>query len=128
MIGRTTGWVTPKASPFSVIRPEYNLYDYFWGASFVARLTQLQDWRTERQAQIRLLLSKQADPPLSLTGAIGIQEEKLLAFGAAGGRLSFTNPTGKADFHPPQMPTDIFVELSQIDAMLDDQAGLGHVL
>ena len=30
--------------------------------------------------------------------------------------------------HAPTMPSDIFAELSQIDAMFDDTAGLGHVL
>jgi hypothetical protein len=115
-------------APFSVIRPEYNLYDYFWGAAFVARLTMLQDWRTERVWQIRALLSKQADPAWTITASGGIQEEKLQALRAAGGIVSFQSPASKAAPHPPEMPADMFVELAQIDAMFDDQAGLGHVL
>ena len=115
-------------APFSVIRPEYNLYDYFWGASFVARLQMLQDWRTERTYQIKEILSKQANPPWTITGAAGIQEEKWASLRSAGGILPFPNPTGSATPHPPEMPGDIFAELAQIDAMFDDQAGLGHVL
>lgn len=113
---------------FTAIRPDYNLYDYFWGDSFVANLTWLQDWRTERILDLRALLRKQFDPPMSITGGVGIAEEKLLALRTAGGRVSFPAPNAKVDVHAPQMPSDVFAEISQIDTMFDDQAGLGHVL
>jgi hypothetical protein len=115
-------------APFVAIRPEFNLYDYFWGSSFCARLTWLQDWRTERTYQIRKLLTKSFDPPMSMTGGVGISEEKFLAFGSPGGRLSMSMPQGQVNVHEPTMPPDTFAELSQIDSMFDDQAGLGHVL
>ena len=114
--------------PFNVIRNSYNLYDYFWGDSFVAKLTWLQDWRTERMMQIKNLLSKQVDPPMSITGGVGIAEEKLAALRAAGGRVSFPTPNAKVDIHAPQMPENLFKEVQEIDQMFDDQAGLGHVL
>jgi hypothetical protein len=127
---RPSNWLghVKGIAPFSVIRPALNLYDYFWGDSFVARLTWLQDWRTDRTIQIRNILSKQADPPMSITGGVGIAEEKLSALRAAGGRVSFPTPNAKVTTHAPTMPSDIFAELSQIDAMFDDTAGLGHVL
>lgn len=115
-------------APFVPIRPEFNLYDYFWGDAFVARLTWLQDWRSERIVQIRKLLTKQYDPPMSMTGGVGISEEKFLAFGSPGGRLSMPMPTGKVEVHKPEIPTDAFAELGQIDSMFEDRAGLGHVL
>lgn len=115
-------------APFVKITPEFNLYDYFWGPSFVARLTWLQDWRTTRVYEIRSTLAKQADPPMTMIGMGGIQDEKFLAYGRAGGRLSSNTPTGKIEVHAPTMPADSFAELAQIDAMFDDQAGLGHVL
>jgi hypothetical protein len=115
-------------APFVTVRPEFNLYDYFWGSSFVARLTWLQDWRTDRTYQIRALLTKQVNPPMTMIGGVGISEEKFLAYGAAGGRLSSSVPNAKIDVHAPHMPENIFTELSQIDSMFDDQAGLGHVL
>jgi hypothetical protein len=115
-------------APFVPIRPEFNAYDYFWGNAFVAKLTFLQDWRSERVFQIKHLLSKQFDPPMSMTGGVGIAEEKFLAFGSARGRLSMPTPSAKIQVHEPQMPSDVFAEISQIDAMFDDQAGLGHVL
>ena len=37
-------------------------------------------------------------------------------------------PQGKVDIHAPTLPEDMFAEISQIDSMFDDQAGLGHVL
>ena len=115
-------------APFVPIRPEFNLYDYFWGDSFVARLTWLQDWRTERTYQIRKLLTKAFDPPMSMTGGVGISEEKFLAFGSPGGRLSMSMPQGQVNVHEPTMPPDTFAELAQIDQMFEDRAGLGHVL
>ena len=127
---RPSAWMghVKGIAPFEVIRPEFNLYDYFWGASFAAPLTWLQDWRTERTYEIKTILSKQADPPQSITGGTGIAAEKLLALRSAGGQVSFPNPTAKVDTHAPTMPADIFAEMSQIDAMFDDVAGLGHVL
>jgi hypothetical protein len=115
-------------SPFVKITPEFNLYDYFWGPSFVARLTWLQDWRTTRVYEIRSILAKQADPSMTMIGMGGIQDEKFLAYGRAGGRMSSNTPTGKVEVHAPEMPADSFAQLAQIDAMFDDQAGLGHVL
>jgi hypothetical protein len=115
-------------SPFVEIRPEFNLYDYFWGDSFVSRLTWLQDWRTERIFQVRQLLTKQFDPAMTMTGGVGIAEEKFLAYGAPGSRLSMAMPQGKVERHAPDMPADAFAELAQIDAMFEDRAGLGHVL
>jgi hypothetical protein len=113
---------------FAVVRAESNLYDYFWGDSFAARLAWLQEWRTEDVANIRNLQKKQSDPPISGTGMTGIAEEKLLALRRAGGSLSMSTPTAKVQVHAPTMPTNIFGSLAEIDAMFDDTAGIGHIL
>ena len=113
---------------FVPVRPEINLYDYFWGASFVARLAWLQDWRTTRTDEIRKMLALQADPPAWGTGMVGIAEEKLLATRSPGGRLSLPNPMGKFEHMYPKVPDDMFKEIAQIDNMFDDVAGIGHVL
>jgi hypothetical protein len=127
---RPSNWLghVQGIAPFTVIRPAFNLYDYFWGDSFVAQLTWLQDWRTDRTMQVRMILNKQADPPTSITGGVGISEEKISALRAAGGMVNFPTPNAKVQQHAPTMPSDIFAEMSQIDAMFDDRAGLGHVL
>jgi hypothetical protein len=114
--------------PFNKITPDFNLYDYFFGFSFVARLTWLQDWRTDRLGQIHSLLNKQVDPPQSITGGVGIAAEKLEALRRAGGQVSFPTPNAKVTDHKPDIPNDVFAEVTQIDAMFDDEAGLGHVL
>lgn len=114
--------------PFAVIRAGLTTYDYFWGESFVSKLTWLQDWRSRRVFEVAKLLSRQADPPLLFTGMGGIAEEKAAAFRSAGGQLSNPNPQAKAEFMPPSIPADIFTELNQIDRWFEDQAGLGHIL
>lgn len=113
---------------FQVIRSDNNFYDYFWGDSFVACLAALQDWRSEDVMNIRNLLKKQSDPPISATGLTGIQEEKLLALRRAGGNLGTSGPATKFEVHAPQMPTNAFNSLAEIDHMFDDQAGIGHIL
>jgi hypothetical protein len=113
---------------FVVIRPALNLYDYFWGDSFAAKLAWLQDWRTEDVANIRNLQKKQSDPPISASGMTGIAEEKLLALRRAGGTLGMSTPTAKIETHAPKMPENIFASLDQIDRMFDDTAGIGHIL
>lgn len=113
---------------FVAIRPEGNLYDYFWGDSFAARLAWLQDFRTKRVFQIQALLDKQVDPPMSATGFGGLTDEKFAAMRSAGGRVSTPMPGGRIETHVPQIPPDTFAEITQIDQMFDDTAGIGHVL
>ena len=127
---RLSAWMghVKGVPPFVKIRPDFNLYDYFWGFSFVARLTWLQDWRTDRLSQIHVLLNKQTNPPKSITGGVGITAEKLLALNTPGGEVSFPTPNAKVTMHIPEIPNDVFAEVDKIDAMFDDEAGLGHVL
>lgn len=113
---------------FVAVATDDKLYDYFWGASFVAKLTWLQDWRTEDMDNIRNLQKKQSDPPISATGLTGIAEEKLLAMRRAGGYLGMQSPTAKIETHAPKMPENAFASLDQIDRMFDDSAGIGHIL
>lgn len=113
---------------FVVIRPEDNLYDYFWGDSFTARLAWLQDWRTKRTFQIDKLQEKQVDPPAAATGFGGLTEEKFATMRSAGGRISSPMPGAKYEQFPPSVPEDLYASLTQMDAMFDDTAGIGHVL
>jgi hypothetical protein len=118
----------PGVPGFVPLRPELNCYDYFWGESFVARLTKLQDWRSERVLEIRKILGLQADPSWTLSGFGGIAEEKLAGLKNRGGMVSANMPGAKADRHAPTMPPNTFTELTEIDRMFDDTAGIGHIL
>ena len=113
---------------FVKLATEATLYDYFWGASFVAKLSKLQNWREERTQEIRKILAKQADPPFALAGFAGIADEKLAALRSAGGIVSTSMPGAKAESYALQMPPNMFTELDNIDKMFDDQAGIGHIL
>lgn len=117
-----------KTHPYSIVRPEHDVYDYFWGVSFLARLTGLQDWRVERIEQIRSLLSKQVDPPYAISGMSGIAEEKMQAIRRAGGQISSNQPTLKVENLAPALPSGVFTEIQEIDAMFADAAGMGPLL
>jgi hypothetical protein len=86
------------------------------------------DWRTERIYDLRAAMRRQLDPSMSITGGVGIAEEKLLALRTPGGRVSFPMPNAKVDVHKQELPADVWADLNQIDSMFDDQAGVGHVL
>ena len=113
---------------FVPVRVSNKLYDFFWGDSYVSRLAWLQDWRTEDMGNIRNLQAKQSDPPVSVTGAGGIAEEKMAALRRSGGLATLNSPTAKIDIHSPKMPENVFASLDQIDRMFDDIAGIGHIL
>lgn len=117
-----------KIPHFVCIRPEQNLYDYFWSDSYVARLAPLQDWRSERIEQVRGLMARQYKPPITAIGLGGLSDEKLAAFMVPGGRIASSTPGGKVDVMQPQMPQDAFAELAHIDQMFDDVAGIGHII
>jgi hypothetical protein len=113
---------------FVKLAPEHNCYDYFWGESFVARLTNLQDWLTLRLEQVRALMERQVDPSFAFPGWTGLVEEKGLAYRKAGGFISNPPGAGKPEKMSPDFPPNIFTEIHEIHAMFDDQAGIHNVL
>lgn len=113
--------------PFIQVCPN-PLYNYYWGASEVAKLTLLQDWRTSRMRQIRKLLDKAVDPPKAINGTFGILDEKNFALNQPGGLLSFADPMAKIEEFKPQVPQDVFVELDRIDQMFNEASGLSATM
>jgi hypothetical protein len=103
-------------------------YDYYWGQSEVQRLVFLQDMRNKRQAQILELLDKQVDPPKAIMGFTGILDEKNFALNRAGGLLASDMPNAKVEEFTPNIPGDLFRELSEIDAMFAEASGITSVL
>ena len=113
--------------PFIQICPS-PLYNYFWGSSEVDRLIGLQKWYNERITQMRDLLNRQVRPPMAYNG-MGIQDEKLLAFQRNGGFLSMAgDPMAKMQEFKPDMPSDLFREISMLNEMFSEQSGLQNLL
>lgn len=123
---RRNFWV-PHEHPFIQICPD-PLPEYFWGMSQVSRLIPLQDAREKRMRQIQDLLDKQVKPPTSLTGWLGLLEEKDFALNHAGGLLQSSEITAKVERHKPDVPADLFNEIRELDHMFAEETGLQNVL
>lgn len=113
--------------PFVQITPN-PLYDYYWGGSEVQRLVYLQQLRNKRMAEILDLLSKQVSPPTAMIGFTGILDEKNFALNRAGGVLATDMPNAKVEKLAPEIPPDLFREINEIDAMFEEESGVGNVL
>jgi hypothetical protein len=113
--------------PFIQVCP-LPLYDYYWGQSEVSRLIYLQQMRNKRMTEILDILSKQVSPPTALIGFTGILDEKNFALNRAGGILATDMPSAKVEKLAPQMPPDLFREISEIDSMFEEASGIVSVL
>ena len=118
----------PGEHPFVLITPN-PLPFYIWGASEVAGLVPLQQWRNERIDQIRKLLDLQVKPPTSVSG-FGIVEESAYAMFAAGGLLPAQdggmNP--KLERFTPDIPPNIYEIIHEIDQSFSEHSGLPNTV
>jgi hypothetical protein len=117
----------PGCHPFAKIQP-YKKYNYFWGKAHIDALIKLQDWLSQRGDQIDDILDRQADPARVGSGFLGLNEEKMAAFGAAGTYLFDSLPQAKMEEFKPDMPPDIFAEYNQIKDMFREASGLTDVV
>jgi len=113
--------------PFIQVCPN-PLYDYYWGESECQKLIMLQQLRNKRMNEVQDLLSKQVSPPTALVGFTGILDEKNFALNRAGGLLATDMPNAKVDRLAPNMPTDLFEVIREIDAMFSEVSGISNVL
>ena len=113
--------------PFVQICPNPQ-YDYFWGQSEVQKMLLLQGLRNNRMTEVLDLLSKQVAPPTALTGFTGILDEKNFALNRAGGLLSSDMPNAKVERLAPEMPSNLFEVIHEIDAMFSEVSGISNVL
>jgi hypothetical protein len=113
--------------PFVQVCPNPQ-YDYYWGVSEVNRLVYLQELRNKRMSEILDLLSKQVNPPTALVGFTGILDEKNFALNRAGGLLSTDMPNAKADRMAPQMPSELFEVIHEVDEMFSEASGISSIL
>jgi hypothetical protein len=103
-------------------------FDYYWGQSEVQKLIYLQQMRNRRMGEILDLLSKQVNPPTSITGFTGILDEKNFALNRPGGLFSTDLPNSKVERLSPQMPADLYEQIKQIDSMFEEASGMSNVL
>jgi len=113
--------------PFVQICPS-PMYSYFWGASEVDGLVGLQRWRNNRVLQVKQLLDRNVDPPTALTGWMGLIDEKNFALNKPGGVLTTDSMQAKAERFRPDIPTDIFAVIHEIDAMFAERSGLQNIM
>jgi hypothetical protein len=117
----------PEEHPFEAVRP-YQKYNYFWGQAHIDSLIYLQEWYLERLDQISDILESQADPPRVGSGFLGLNEEKIQAFGAAGTYLFDQLPQAKMETFAPEMPADLFAEVKEISNLFLEASGLTEVM
>lgn len=113
--------------PFVQVCPN-PLPDYFWGRSEVAMLIGLQEMREKRTRQIDELLDKQAKPPKAGIGMVGIPEEIWLALDTAGGFGQFSDPMSKIQEFKPDIPSDLFGRVKQIDEEFLEASGISNIM
>ena len=103
-------------------------YDYYWGASEVSKMVNLQTLRNTRMAEILSILERQTNPPKVFSGMGGILDEKFTALNFPGTHISSDMPGGKVDSLAPEMPADLFEVIHEIDAMFAEVSGISNVL
>jgi hypothetical protein len=113
--------------PFIQVCPN-PLPDYFWGRSEVAALIGLQELREKRTRQIDELLDKQAKSPKAGIGMVGIPEEIYAALDLPGGFAQFSDPMSKIQDFKPDMPSDLFQRVKQIDDEFLEASGISNIM
>ena len=113
--------------PFVQICPNPQ-FDYYWGQSEVERLKFLQQLRNKRMEEVLDLLARQVNPPTALAGWTGIMDEKNFALNKPGGVLFTDMPNAKVDRLAPQMPTELFEVIHEVDAMFAEASGISSIL
>lgn len=113
--------------PFIQVSPT-PAYDYFWGVSEVERLMPLQMLRNQRMDEIFHMLNLQAKPPRAFSGFPGITDEMNRTLDVPGGYVFGDMPSAKVDTLSPNIPNDLFREITQIDEMFAEMSGITNVL
>lgn len=122
-----TNFFIKGENPFIPITA-FPLYNYFWGQAHSEAIVPLQEWSTERLAQINDILNVQADPSKVFSGFMGLTDEKANALSGPGGYVSDQMPGAKVDVLHPQMPEDLFAEFNEIGGMMLEASGLTEIL
>lgn len=109
----------PGEHPFTQVCPE-PMGDYFWGRSVVQRLIPLQDLREHHLNQLNRLIDRNVTSPKAVTGVWGDVAEKGGALDMLGALISSTDPSAKVQEFKPQIPTDLYSIIREIDEDFDE--------
>lgn len=121
-----SNFLVPGYLPFVKICPE-PLPFYFWGQSFTAKLTPIQDWYTSRIIQMKELLDKQVNPPVAYTTMNGLADDKYAALRIAGGYADL-GAGGSAKSMAPDVPSSLFQELGELNQWFAEMSGVNHLM
>lgn len=122
------GVYVKQRHPFIHFRPS-PMDDYFFGWPEIFNIVRIQEWHTERLADIRKLLKKALNPPKwaeSLQG--GMIDERMAAreLNREGGFFTMKG-AGKINDFKFELPKDIYTELLDIRSLADDVWGLTNI-
>lgn len=95
---------------------------YFWGRSELAPLVLLQDTLNRRMMEVDRISRLRAKPPQFITGAT-ITEDQKVAMSTPGGFVSTSMPNATAKSVAPELPPELFEQISQIINFYDDIGG-----
>jgi hypothetical protein len=114
--------------PFVKITPD-PIGDWFWGRSTVEQLIPLQALREKRMNQLDRLCTRQAYPPIVMSGFNGVSDEKAAAVMRRGGLLASSQASGgKVDLLTPNVSEVSFQIINDIDQMFQNTLGLTDVM
>jgi hypothetical protein len=114
--------------PFIHVRPS-PMDDYFFGWPDIFNIVRIQEWHTERLADIRQLLKKALDSPKYAENPQGgMIDERMAAreLNRQGGFFTLRGP-GKLGEFKPELPKDVYTELLDIRSLVDDMWGLTNI-
>lgn len=113
--------------PFSKICPDA-VAGYFWGRSEALRVKVLQDLLSERMLDVQRLLKLQVRPPKAMIGFSGMTKQKMRAALAPGGYIQEQSPGAKLENLIPNIPEEVFREITQISDIFDEMGGFKPIM
>lgn len=114
--------------PFLHLRPT-PMDDYFFGWPDIFNIVRIQEWHTERLADIRQLHKKALNSPKYAEGFQGgLMDERAAAkaLNSEGGFYAFKGAQKVGEFKP-ELPDSIYTELKDIRGLVDDMWGLTNI-
>jgi hypothetical protein len=116
-----------EETPFTQVCPN-PAYDYFYGHAEVERLVPLQDKRNMRTSEIDHILNMHANPAKNFSGFPGMTDEMALAMDSPGGYVQSETPGAKVENLMPEMPSDLYAAVREIDMMFEETSGITSVM